>query len=182
MKILEYSINNLLPLNLIKLTDNRNALKKLIKKHNFKIVVEVGAYVGYTTVFLAEFVQKVYAIDTFEYTGFGKHECLEPEKQFLSNIIQKGLQNKVITIKASSLEAANYFKKKGMHFDLIYLDADHKFESVMKDLKNWIPLGNIICGDDYIHKSFPEVKKAVNYFANTHHKKVSYKKQLWWYK
>lgn len=62
-------------------------------------------------------------------------------------------------------------------FDLLYLDADHKYENVAIDLRIWWPKvksGGCFCGDDYDgkgdHRKNPAmrfgVKRAVDEFAD----------------
>jgi predicted O-methyltransferase YrrM len=39
------------------------------------------------------------------------------------------------------------------HFDFVYIDADHSYEGVVRDMKAWWPKvkkGGLFCGDDYI--------------------------------
>lgn len=52
-------------------------------------------------------------------------------------------------------------------FDMIYLDADHRYESVKKSLKAWIgkiKSGGYFAGHDYGEPTHPGVKKAVDEF------------------
>jgi predicted O-methyltransferase YrrM len=55
------------------------------------------------------------------------------------------------------------------HLDWVYIDGNHQYEYVLKDLKTFFPLlkeGGIICGDDYdqgAKKPYP-VTEAVNTF------------------
>ena len=47
--------------------------------------------------------------------------------------------------------------------DAIYIDGDHTYRGVIKDIKYWAPKvkpGGLIVGDDYL--TFSGVKKAVN--------------------
>lgn len=51
--------------------------------------------------------------------------------------------------------------------DVIYIDADHSYESVKKDLNGWfkkITNGGFLCGHDYID-AWPGVKIAVDEFV-----------------
>lgn len=49
--------------------------------------------------------------------------------------------------------------------DLVYLDANHKYEAVVTDLWAWIPkikAGGLIAGHDYREESHPGVQQAVD--------------------
>ena len=51
-------------------------------------------------------------------------------------------------------------------FDVIFLDGDHTFETVKKELSGFwskVNEGGVLAGDDY---DWPEVKQAVDEFAN----------------
>jgi hypothetical protein len=60
-------------------------------------------------------------------------------------------------MKMSSSLAASLFPDE--YFDYIYIDADHRYDAVKKDIKEWFPKlkkGGLFMGDDYI----PEEKDA----------------------
>ena len=51
------------------------------------------------------------------------------------------------------------------YIDLVYIDADHGYDSVLADIKAWLPKvkkGKIICGHDYSKTIHPGVVKAVD--------------------
>ena len=68
----------------------------------------------------------------------------------------------------SSLEGAQSFKDG--YFDWVYLDGDHSQESVLADLKAWLPKvknGGVIVCDDYTwvdERRAPSVKTAIEIF------------------
>lgn len=66
-------------------------------------------------------------------------------------------------VRATSISAASIFKPG--YFDLVYIDADHRYEEVLKDIKSWLPLvkkGGYIAGHDYGSDRHTGVKKAVD--------------------
>lgn len=63
----------------------------------------------------------------------------------------KPWQNRAHIIRMDSAISANIFPDE--HFDFVYIDADHSYEGVMRDIKAWWPKvkkGGLFCGDDYI--------------------------------
>jgi hypothetical protein len=59
-------------------------------------------------------------------------------------------QDNVFFYKKWSLEAVNEFDDG--YFDLIYIDADHNFDSVVNDINSWLPKvkkGGVISGHDF---------------------------------
>lgn len=59
------------------------------------------------------------------------------------------------------------------YFDFVYIDANHRYETILEDVQIWAPKvrkGGIVCGHDYVDGEFTEgsfgVKRAVNeYFG-----------------
>jgi len=54
-------------------------------------------------------------------------------------------------IRMDSVASANMFPDE--YFDFVYIDADHSYEGVVRDMKAWWPKvkkGGLFCGDDYI--------------------------------
>jgi len=70
----------------------------------------------------------------------------------------------------SSLIAAWHFATKNKRFDFVFIDGDHSYRGVTRDLYAWWPLvkqGGFISGHDYDHPSQGEVKCAVNEFFHS---------------
>ena len=54
--------------------------------------------------------------------------------------------------------------------DFVMIDADHSYESVIKDIRAWWPKikpGGLLVGDD-LRGSFPGVRQAITEFASEH--------------
>ena len=63
-------------------------------------------------------------------------------------------------------KSTDWLYKQSDKFDVIFLDGDHTFETVRKELSGYwtkVNEGGVLAGDDY---DWPEVKKAVDEFAN----------------
>jgi FkbM family methyltransferase len=63
----------------------------------------------------------------------------------------KQWENRAHIIRMDSVASANMFPDE--YFDFVYIDADHSYEGVVRDMKAWWPKvkkGGLFCGDDYI--------------------------------
>jgi len=124
--------------------------------NEYKIFVELGVWKGHSISYLAKLLKdkkdiKVYAVDIFE--KWDKNESV-------------------------SWDAANLFKDNSI--DFVFIDADHSYESVTKDINSWLPKikkGGIISGHDYF--TSPGVKSAVDELLGN---VESDRKQNIWYK
>ena len=119
-----------------------------------KLVVELGSYLGRSTVALAESADNVIAIDHWNWTSGGGLVMDGTEyQQFLENI--KDFDN-IIVFRDTTLNMSKKIKKA----DMVFIDADHSYEAVKADIEAWLPKATkLICGHDY---DFNEVKKAVD--------------------
>jgi hypothetical protein len=143
-----------------------HAIKKMIPKN--PVTCEVGFFRGEYSQIINEILKpKVhYVIDTFD----DKH-MVSGDKDGNNIIIQD------MTIMAGYSRALGYRTIKGTtydlygvntYFDFIYIDADHSYEWVSKDLKNALSSvrpGAIIAGHDYSEHKFPGCHQAVNEFC-----------------
>ncbi len=139
---------------------NQNELHHVIKENNVKTVVEIGCWLGQSTMFIARLLPSdglVFAVDHWQ--GSSEHQpgnsawhpCLPYlYEQFLSNVIHAQLTHKIIPMRMESLEAV---KRINTTPDLIYIDAGHDTESAYNDLVAWYPFvkeAGIFCGDDWL--------------------------------
>jgi len=140
---------------------------------NQLIGAEIGVRDGTNAIYLLENlpIKKLYLIDSFlpyrdnpdkYYTA---EEQEEEYKKLLLNM--ERYYDKVIIIRQSSQWARQLFSKD--YFDFVYIDADHKYESIKDDLNWWdkIIVRGIIGGHDYGYGETWDfgVKKAVDEFA-----------------
>ena len=61
--------------------------------------------------------------------------------------------------------------------DFVFIDADHQYDSVMADIKAWVPKvkeDGVICGHDYNHPRFPDVARAVFDCFGDQHEEVRF--------
>lgn len=158
--------------------ENAKQMENLIKRRKVKTVVEVGSWLGKSTIHIASCLApdgKVYAIDHWQ----GNLEQQPGQQywykalpyayeQFLSNVIHSGMVYKIIPMKMESGEGVAQIKNRKVLVDLVYIDANHDSESVYNYLSSWYPLvqgHGILCGDDW---TWPSVVTAVKRFAEDH--------------
>lgn len=148
-------------------------------------IIEVGSWKGSSAIEMANFflnkgiTPTIFCIDTFGGSTFHReHESHFKSlkckngfptlyQQFLSNIIQAKLQDYIIPIPHTSLDAFRYIKKLGIVCDFCYIDACHEFEEVYQDVKNYYKLvknGGTLLGDDF-DDGWPGVTNAVGQFS-----------------
>ena len=85
--------------------------------------------------------------------------------------------SRVRIIKGYATEFAQFFPNN--FFDFIYIDANHKYEEVKKDIELWYPKlksGGLFSGHDYLDRLDPEcdfgVKSAVDEFGKNNNLKI----------
>ena len=140
-------------------------------------LVEVGNYRGRSLASISETIKrkniKVLAIDIFDKVKSDEYVEEDVEKtkvgmhdDFINTMNEFGLQNNVTVFVGTSLEGANYCKKNGIIPTMVFLDDDHSYEYVSKEIDAWWPLvkiGGVLSGHDYDHNGlrWPGVYKAV---------------------
>lgn len=160
--------------------ESERFLEQSIKENDIKTVIEIGSFVGKSTIFFARHCDKVYAVDPFiewedsGIDGNARQYGSDFYSQFISNIVDSGVRDKIEVLRMSSEEA----NKQDITADLIYIDGSHMYENVKKDIEMWLPRANkIICGDDY-DEHWPNVKKAVD---DTLKSKAKINGRIWYY-
>lgn len=134
-------------------------------------MVEIGSFAGNSTEIFAQKFHKVYSVDPWvsgwdENDGSAdpnKFDMKEVEKQFDIFILSQ--YNNVIKNKMKSEEASILFDDESL--DFVYIDGDHRYEGVKKDIELWLPKikkGGFIGGHDYNNPPHHGVKKAVDEF------------------
>jgi len=122
------------------------------------IMAEIGSYAGVSSELFSNYCKHVICIDPWiEYGEMNSDEISNGEKLF--DLMIKDKTN-ITKLKRYSNDAVNYFKDK--YFDLIYIDASHKYNDVKDDITNWLPKiknNGIISGHDYNNEN---VKRAIN--------------------
>ncbi len=146
--------------------ENESVLSELIREQNIKTVIEIGCFLGKSTQFFVKQGCTVTSIDTFA-GAKDLNNCEEVKKrlpnlyeQFLFNLKELGIEDKVTVIKGSSEDVA--FAEKKLFADLVYIDGSHEYGDVFQDILLWSGRAlRVICGDDY-SQDHPGVRQAVD--------------------
>jgi predicted O-methyltransferase YrrM len=133
--------------------------------------VEIGAYKGRSTCYMAERIRelgldvKFEVVDTF--AGDEHIGTVDSWPDFAENLTRAGLLSSIIVHRCLSLAAADDFTDGSL--DFVFIDATHTYDAVSRDIAAWWPKvkpGGLLAGHDYIH--FPGVRAAVNDFVARH--------------
>lgn len=153
-------------------------LEKCIEERQVRIAVELGSWLGQSTIFIAQRLPEnglLYAVDTWlgseDQIGLKDCEVRFPllYQQFISNIKHAGLCDRVIPCRMTTLEGARCLMVSP---ELVYVDAAHDADSVYHDIMAWYPKlapGGVMCGDDWdwstvregVHRAAQELGQKV---------------------
>jgi tetratricopeptide (TPR) repeat protein len=144
------------------------------------VFVEVGAFLGRSTAYLASKIRdlpvKLYVVDTWQGSGgadtrgdvqyapwLQKHQG-DLFDAFFDNMERCGVLHFLTPLRMPSIQAAKLFPAGSI--DFCFIDAAHDYASVKADLGAWFPKirsGGIIAGDDY-GVEWRGLDRAVNEF------------------
>lgn len=139
---------------------------KSIKDTDQKTILEIGVLFGESTELFSKCFKKVFSIDPFNYdvkvfwNGWNG-SMKDVEAEFLKVLSST---DNVEHVKEYSYNANNKFENESI--DVLYVDGDHSYSAVKKDLELFCPKvkkQGIIAGHDYAN-DMPEVVSAVNDF------------------
>jgi predicted O-methyltransferase YrrM len=151
-------------------------LAQLVEAKN---ILEIGVAYGYHADFLCTVLLNIQYVGVDPYlANYDVNDIFSNDVQRLFsekdpqlamdrlfNIVSSNLQKfegRAKLLREKSWDAAERFEDKSL--DLVYIDGDHTYQGVVKDLASWFPRvrkGGMICGDDI---RWPGVKMAVDEF------------------
>ena len=124
--------------------------------------VEIGSWLGRSATFMATEIKqsgkniKFDVIDTWE----GSNEFYHNEFKKKYNVFEEFLKNTeplkeyINPRKECSYIAPKYYDDESL--DFVFIDADHSYDIVIKDISNWYPkvkIGGVIAGHDYYNSN-----------------------------
>lgn len=156
---------------------HRDYFLKKIAETEPKVIVEVGTWKGRSAIMMAGICEElglddtqIICVDTwlgatefYEKQGDEKrykslkhmHGYPQVYYQFLANVMHHGYQDRIIPFPQTSVNAARFFNRRGLEFDMVYIDGSHDYEDVQQDIKFWTRIVDpkdpkkLVCGDDY---------------------------------
>jgi glycosyltransferase involved in cell wall biosynthesis len=162
-------------------------LWKIINKKKLKIGAEIGvAFGGHSERILEKTKVKLFCIDPYQHIdGYVDAMNLpQPEFNRLFNFTKKRLSiygKRCVMVRKTSEEAVKVIKNV---LDFVYIDADHSYEGVKRDLISWFPKikdGGVLSGHDYNHPNFPGVKQAIDEFFTRFNWEIHTNQNgVWW--
>lgn len=144
--------------------EDAEALRKLITDFKESVgrepsVLEVGSWAGRSAIIMAKAGARVHCIDTWEGSkndpGTKAYDGSRgsPFEVFLRNTAGLPITARV----GRSPEVAEHVRGE---YDIVYIDAEHDYDSVMADIAAWRHKAKyILAGHDY--RAFPSVQRAV---------------------
>ena len=121
-----------------KIGGHETVILDILKKVNCQKYLELGIYKGDIINKASTFINKTVGVDIIDYIG--------PNKQFHF-------------VKSTTDE---FFNKNKENFDVIFIDADHKYESCVKDFENSLKILNYN-GFIFIHDTDPISEKYTDF-------------------
>ncbi|MFN7996964.1 MAG: class I SAM-dependent methyltransferase [Bryobacteraceae bacterium] len=121
-----------------------------------RVIVEIGAWCGQSTQYLARRTDGVViAIDHWK--GSTEHQWVDEWQALLPTLYETFLTNlwdwrdRVIPVRLDSISGMQLLAELGIEPDAIYIDAAHEYEAVKQDIETAQRLfpGALLCGDDF---------------------------------
>lgn len=185
--------------------DSISTFKQLILEKKPNLIIELGSYLGWSSITMAKICKennincKILCVDTWlgSIEHWRKDRCNTLHKydffengissmfdEFCKNVISHGVQDYIISLPNTTDMIYKYLTHFDIKSDLIYVDASHEYDDVLKDLTlyyNLLNEGGYIFGDDVC---WVDVNRAAIEFSKTIKKQIHYSpnKNLYYFK
>ncbi|MGE0761440.1 MAG: glycosyltransferase, partial [Pirellulaceae bacterium] len=149
-----------------------------------QVVVELGAWLGLSTRFIADTAPQAAVISIDHWLGSPEHQGKAEYQELLPVLYETFLtmcwdyRHRIVPLRMSTQEGLQRIAEAGIQPDVIYFDAEHSFEAVtagMTACQKHFPQATLI-GDDYDE---PSVARAVSEFASREGFTVEAAGQAW---
>ena len=139
------------------------------KSRDCEVIVEFGSYLGRSTTAMADNAPDnsvIFAVDPWsgKYSTDDGKELMDVNT-YVMPFFAENLSNHIRNHRVIPVRGYSYNFKLGMLADMVFIDGDHRYETVVKDIHRALSLlksNGLICGHDYNHPIWFGVKKAVD--------------------
>lgn len=142
-----------------------------------RTIIEIGPHRGRSTRALADATSgHVYAIDNWNGAAGDTHvrrACLYNLRDLIGTKVTLIEQDSALGVPEALA---------GVRADMLWIDGDHRYESVKADIQLYAPLvrrGGLICGHDYC-VWHPEVVRAVDEAFGRRVRSIDIHRSIWW--
>jgi hypothetical protein len=138
-----------------------------------RVVLELGAWLGLSTRFIAEHAPAATVISVDHWRGSPEHHTQERFQKLLPKLYETfqarcwNYRQRIVPLRMSTLDGLRTVAENGVEPDFIYVDAEHSYEAVTAELtlaRQLFPRA-ALGGDDY---DWSGVRAAVDGFARRH--------------
>ena len=177
------------------LSARAKVLISLIKEVKAKRVAEIGLGRGRTTRAVLEsdcsdIIEEYWAVDPWSTAHSRDAWCRDQsffDKEAWDVYRYMCFFPQLKVVRMTSIEASKLFLHyeryvAGKYFDLVFIDAEHDYDNVKRDILAWYPLvkeGGIICGHDYASRELGVIK-AVDEIYGENNVEVIRPGSVWW--
>jgi hypothetical protein len=172
---------------------NKSFLKNIITKDT-KIIVELGSWLGTSTRWFCENSNaNIFCVD--HWLGSNEHQNRRSLKQKLPILYETFIvncweyKNRIIPIRMNTIAGMHYISDNNISPDIIFIDASHEYDDVLKDLNTAHTLfpNATLTGDDFSWKNRSQnkrftVREALLYFAKHNKLNLSHNNRNWLFK
>ncbi|MEW6014170.1 MAG: class I SAM-dependent methyltransferase [Candidatus Zixiibacteriota bacterium] len=110
-------------------------------------LIEIGAWKGRSTVYLADTAKRrglpFVVVDSWMDCDIPEYFGINVFPEFKRNLMTFGLFDRLTILRKRSEKAVEEFKRSilpNKNFDFLFIDGDHKYQSVKQDFELWAPL------------------------------------------
>lgn len=132
-----------------------------------KIVLEVGALLGYSTILLAKVAERVHSVDP--HVGYPASNPRPTLKPFLRNLHASNVRQRVTVHLGTDAEILPALRDDS--FDMAFLDLTGMYDDTlacMERVTRLLKPGSVLCVHDCGHPEWPGAAEAVEDFSDEH--------------
>jgi hypothetical protein len=152
------------------LGEGTDQLLASVLSNDTRLVVELGAWLGMSTRFIADHAPNATILSVDHWHGNPEHQARDEYRSMLPTLYDTFLalnwryRDQIVPLRMSTLDGLRTVAEYGLKPDLIYVDAEHSDQAVSAELdlaRRLFPKAELV-GDDY---DWQGVQNAVDRFA-----------------